>query len=290
MYAPPVLVAQRQTRVSVWPCPEGTSVPLSINGRVSLVTLDQGMPLTPPWAVWGSSRYCRTDPLRPCSFSAEGPQTRAWSEDESGHSLTHTFILKLLQFSFPLLGGFPDLWNSSWKFLGVDQAPLPSSGTGPDLGLISWGWCLPSLDESARWVGPLLLGVQAGPRLLREMECHWVEGGPGIPLGGMPPHSVPCPSLLQCSLAAGWWHKGPVIWNLAGASRMLWQGSQRRNQVTLRGVENSEFYFFLHQRAQTCTCVWALNKGFTRYLKGSVGHQVTKMCSDHGVLTSEIDC
>jgi hypothetical protein len=47
---------------------------------------------------------------------------------------------------------------------------------------------------------------------------------------------------------------------------------------------------FLRQWAQTCTCVWALNKGFTRYLNGSAGHQVTKMCSGYGVLTSELDC
>jgi hypothetical protein len=110
-----------------------------------------------------------------------------------------------------------DLWNSSWRFLGVDQAPLPSSGTGPDLGLISWGWCLPSPDKTARWVGPLLLGVRAGSRLFRELG-HQGEGEPGIPSGGVPPHSVLCPSLLRCSPAAGWWHKGPVGWNLAGAS------------------------------------------------------------------------
>jgi hypothetical protein len=54
MYSP-VSVAQRQTRVgvppeeetnqmSVWSHPEGTSVPLSIGGGVSLVTLDWGVP------------------------------------------------------------------------------------------------------------------------------------------------------------------------------------------------------------------------------------------------------
>jgi hypothetical protein len=32
----------------------------------------------------------------------------------------------------------------------MDQAPLPSIGMGPDFGLISRGWCLPSLDETAR--------------------------------------------------------------------------------------------------------------------------------------------
>jgi hypothetical protein len=73
-----------------------------------------------------------------------------------------------------------DLWNSSRSFLGVDQAPLPSSGMGPDLGLISQGWCLPSPEETARWVGPLLLGVQAGSRLFRELG-HQDEGRPGIP-------------------------------------------------------------------------------------------------------------
>jgi hypothetical protein len=53
MYSPPALLAQRQTRVGapsreetnqmfVWLHPDGTSVPLSISGRVSLVTVDQG--------------------------------------------------------------------------------------------------------------------------------------------------------------------------------------------------------------------------------------------------------
>jgi hypothetical protein len=41
----------------------------------------------------------------------------------------------------------------------VDQPPLPSSVMGPDFGLISLGWCLPSSDETDRRVGPLLLGV-----------------------------------------------------------------------------------------------------------------------------------
>jgi hypothetical protein len=56
---PPVSVAQGRTRVgapsregtnqmSVWLRPEGTLVPLSINGGVSLVTLDWGMPPTLP--------------------------------------------------------------------------------------------------------------------------------------------------------------------------------------------------------------------------------------------------
>jgi hypothetical protein len=124
---------------------------------------------------------------------------------------------KVITVSFPALGEVSDLWNSSRRFPWVDQAPLPCSGTGPDLGLISWGWCLPSLDETATWVGLLLLGVQAESRLLRELG-HQGEGGPRIPSGGMPPHPVPCPSLFWCSPATSWWHKGPVGWNLAGAS------------------------------------------------------------------------
>jgi hypothetical protein len=54
-YSLPASVAQRQTRVgaplgeetnqiSVWPYPKGTSVPLSIDSIVSLVTLDWGFP------------------------------------------------------------------------------------------------------------------------------------------------------------------------------------------------------------------------------------------------------
>jgi hypothetical protein len=67
-------------------------------------------------------------------------------------------------------------------------------------------------------------------------------------------------------------------------------GSIVRGETKRHSKEWRTQILILRQRAQTCTCVWALNKGFTRYLKGSVGHQVTKMCSGHGVLTSELDC
>jgi hypothetical protein len=125
----------------------------------------------------------------------------------------------------------------------VDQAPLPSSGTGPDLGLISWGGAyrvqmrLP--DE--------LVHFSLECKLSQDCSESWGtrgKGGPRIPSGGAPPHLVLCPSLLQCSPAASFWHKGPVGWNLTGASKMLWQYSQRRNQVTLGGV-NSDFNFML---------------------------------------------
>jgi hypothetical protein len=62
------------------------------------------------------------------------------------HTHNHTEVIV----SFPCLGEVPDLWNSSWSFLGVDQAPILSSGMGPDLVLISRGWCLLSQDETAR--------------------------------------------------------------------------------------------------------------------------------------------
>jgi hypothetical protein len=55
MYSLPASMAQRQTRadalsreetnqMSAWPHPKGSWVPLSINGKVSLVTLDQISP------------------------------------------------------------------------------------------------------------------------------------------------------------------------------------------------------------------------------------------------------
>jgi hypothetical protein len=69
--------------------------------------------------------------------------------NQAAHSHTHSYQ-NYYSYPFPLLGEFPDLWNSSQRFLGVDQAPLPSSGTGPDLGLIFQGWCLPSPEETAR--------------------------------------------------------------------------------------------------------------------------------------------
>jgi hypothetical protein len=158
--------------------------------------------------------------------------------NQAAHSQTHS-LWSYYSFPSPLLGRFPDLRNSSPRFLGVDQVLLPSRGMGPDLGLISRGWCLPSPDETARWVGPLLLGVQARSRLLREMELQG-EGWPGIPSRGVPPPLVLCPSLLRCSPATIWWFKEPDSWDLAGASKnvegIVWQ---TRNQETLGGVENS---------------------------------------------------
>jgi hypothetical protein len=51
--------------------------------------------------------------------------------NQATHLHTHSHQ-KLLQFSFALLGEVPDLWNSFWRFPGVDQTPLPPSGPGPD--------------------------------------------------------------------------------------------------------------------------------------------------------------
>jgi hypothetical protein len=191
---------------------------------------------------------------------------------------SYTFTLKLLQFSFPILGEFPDLWNSSQRFLRVDQAPLPSSGTGPDLGQISQGWCLLSPDKTARWVGPFLLGAQDGSRLFRELG-RWGKGGPGIPLGGTPPRSVLCPSLLWCSPALAGGSQGQSVGISLGPPNV---GEYFDRQ---EAKQNSEEWItqilFLCQRTQTCTCVWALSKGFIGYSKGSAGRQVTRNVLPH---------
>jgi hypothetical protein len=155
------------------------------------------------------------------------------------HTHTHTEVVTV---SFPPLGEVPDLWNSSRKFLGVDQAPLPPSGTGPELGLISQGWCLPSPDETARWVGPLLLGVQAG----------WTAQTVGSPgwrrtqntIGGTPPRSVLCPSLLWGSPAACWWLKWLVGWDLAGASKCCGNILTDKKPSNTRRSGELRFYFY----------------------------------------------
>jgi hypothetical protein len=88
-------------------------------------------------------------------------------------------------------------------------------------------------------------------------------------------------------IRTGGWNRSSVcVW------RRCWHccGSMVREETKPHSGEWRTQILFLRQRAQTCTCVWALNKGFTRYLKGSAGHQVTKLCSGYDVLTSELDC
>jgi hypothetical protein len=49
------------------------------------------------------------------------------------HTHTHTHIhTEVITLSFSPLGEMPDLWNSSRRFPGVDQAPLLYSGREPD--------------------------------------------------------------------------------------------------------------------------------------------------------------
>jgi hypothetical protein len=93
----------------------------------------------------------RTDPLGLHSFSAVDPQTWAWSEDESSHSFTHRFTAEVITVFLPPLWEVPDLWNSSGRFPGADQTPLPCSGLGPDHGLTFQ-------RESAYWVQRKLPG------------------------------------------------------------------------------------------------------------------------------------
>jgi hypothetical protein len=60
---------------------------------------------------------------------------------------------------------------------------------------------------------------------------------------------------------------------------MLWQYSQRRNQATLRGVENSDVNFML-AGPEVHLCL-STEQGFTGYLTGSAGHQVTRNVLSH---------
>jgi hypothetical protein len=59
--------------------------------------------------------------------------------------------------------------------------------------------------------------------------------------------------------------KASLLWQYIVRQETKWHSEEWRTQI-----------LFLRRRAQMCTCVWALNKGFTRFLKGSAGHQVTK--------------
>jgi hypothetical protein len=65
--------------------------------------------------------------------------------------------------------------RSPWPLELLSEVP----GSGSSSPSVQWdrtwfrtdflGWCLPSPDETARWVGPFLLGVQVESRLLREL-------------------------------------------------------------------------------------------------------------------------
>jgi hypothetical protein len=83
-------------------------------------------------------------------------------------------------------------------------------------------------------------------------------------------------------------------WN--GSSVCVWRrcwhccGSMVREE-TKPHSESGELRFNFYASRLRCVPVSEpLNKGFTRYLEGSAGHQVTKLCSVYGVLTSELDC
>jgi hypothetical protein len=125
----------------------------------------------------------------------------------------------------------------------MDQAPLLSSRMGPNLRLISWGWCLPSPDETARWVGPLLLESKLG----QDCSESWGMGRRrtwntiGWHTTSFSPVSLPTPMQPSRQLVTQGASRLESRWGL----QMLWQYSQRRNQVTLGGVENSDFNFTL---------------------------------------------
>jgi hypothetical protein len=93
----------------------------------------------------------------------------------------------------------------------VDQAPLPSSGTGPVLGLISQGWCLPTPDEKL-----VHFSLESKPG----QDCS--ENGSIGAKEDPEYHWVACHLIWsRVHPAAGWWLKGPVGWDLNGASKML---------------------------------------------------------------------
>jgi hypothetical protein len=132
---------------------------------------------------------------------------------------------------------------------------------------------LPSPDEIARQVGPLLLGVQSGQDY-SGLELQG-EGGPRILSvahsliwSRVPPYS----SAVQPPAGV---HRARMVVISLGPPEM-WKYCQMRNQVTFREVENSDF--ILHQQSQMSShskC-WTPNNKFTRFLKGSAGHQVAR--------------
>jgi hypothetical protein len=136
-----------------------------------------------------------------------------------------------------------DLWNSSRRFLGVDQAPLPSSGTGPDLGLISLGVVLTESrrDGQMSWsTSPWSPSWVKAAQRVGAPRWRRTQNTIGWRTTSFSPVSLP--TLMQPSrqLVAQGASGLESRWGL----HLLWQYSQRRNQATLRGVENSDFNFY----------------------------------------------
>jgi hypothetical protein len=126
----------------------------------------------------------------------------------------------------------------------VDQAPLQSSGMGPDLGLISLGVVL---TESGR---DCQLSWSTSPWSPSWVKTAQRVGAPGQrrtrnTIGwratSFSPVSLPTPMQPSRQLVAQGASRLESHWGL----HLLWQYSQRRNQATLGGVENSDFNFML---------------------------------------------
>jgi hypothetical protein len=188
---------------------------------------------------------------------------------------THTLTLKLLQFSFPPFGEVHDLWNSSWRVLVADQTPLPPSGMGPDwvLTFQPWRGCLLSQDKISRWVGPLLLGIHLvqdysegwNSRAKENPEYCWVAHD--LFWSQVPPYS----GVVQL-LAGG--SRSQKVWYLAGVSRRVVEIlSDEKSSDTQRSGEHR---FCFMSQVSSHSKFWAPYNEFTGFLKGSVGHQVTR--------------
>jgi hypothetical protein len=209
---------------------------------------------TPPWAIWGSPWYHRTDQLRPWSFSAMEPQTRAWSEDESGCSLTHTLTLKLLQFSFPpswripwpveLLSEVPGSgssspsiqWDRTWLWTDFPGKVLTESGWDCQMSWSTSPWSPSRVKTAQRDGAPL------GEK--EDLECHRVACH--LVQSCVPPYSYAAQLPTSGS-------RGQLVGILLGPP-MLWKYGQTRSQVTLRGVENSDF-ILMPVDSNVCLCL-----------------------------------
>jgi hypothetical protein len=154
------------------------------------------------------------------------PQTQSWSKDKSGCTFTHPFIPEVITVFLPPFEEVPDLWNSSHRFPGVDQTPVLPSGMGPDWEL-TFSEGLLSLDEIARQVGTLLLGVQLGQDYSecwnsRQRRTQNTVGWHTTLFG---PESLPTLVLSSHQLVQG----ARMVGILLGPPEMLWKYFQTRN-------------------------------------------------------------
>ena len=181
------------------------------------------------------------------------------SFNQQSHTHNHSEAITMLP--LPWVPRSPYLLLPSWELQGGDQSPLIPVGVGPDWGLAS-GPCPILWPFLVSWSIPPMSTVRARPS--GELECQ-CKREPGIPSGGLPPHSsqgsfTPARLSHQSGAWRGW--RG---WNLSGASRKVAETSNQENKhhtqrvgelrfITLAGPEELTLQALSPEPRGCCCC------------------------------------